>query len=170
LLRELEAWQPVRGPWRVRFDPRWGGPGAITLPALLSWPEHGLDGVRHYAGTAIYTKDIDVPHLSAGPLWIDLGRVEVVATLLVNGHEVDTLWKAPYMAEASRYLRPGRNRLEIRVTNLWANRLIADAGLPADLRVAWTTFNPYKADDKLFPSGLLGPVTLRRLNQRPQRD
>jgi hypothetical protein len=48
--------------------------------------------------------------------------------------------------------------LEIRVANLWPNRLIGDAGLPADQRVAWTTWNPFSKDAPLLPSGLLGPV------------
>ncbi|HEX8606750.1 MAG TPA: hypothetical protein VF774_29170, partial [Pseudoduganella sp.] len=59
----------------------------------------------------------------------------------------------------------GRNTLEVRVTNLWANRLIADAGLPAGQQVSWSTFNPYQPQDALFPSGLLGPVTLRTVRQ-----
>jgi len=47
------------------------------------------------------------------------------------------------------------------VANRWINRLIGDKGLPAERRVAWTTFNPYSADSPLVPSGLLGPVTLQ---------
>jgi hypothetical protein len=55
-------------------------------------------------------------------------------------------------------LRPGTNSLEIRVANLWPNRLIADSALPEDQRVASTTWNPFKPDTPLLPSGLLGPV------------
>jgi hypothetical protein len=57
-------------------------------------------------------------------------------------------------------LKPGSNLLEIRVANLWLNRLIGDAALPQDQRVAWTTWNPFKSDTPLRPSGLLGPVRL----------
>jgi hypothetical protein len=33
----------------------------------------------------------------------------------------------------TRFIKPGRNKLEIRVTNLWPNRLIGDEQLPNDL-------------------------------------
>jgi hypothetical protein len=161
LIGTLPVRQTLRGPWQVRFEPRWGGPASLMLPQLVSWSMHPLDGVRHYSGTAVYIKEVHLTQLPRGPVWIDLGQVEVTATLLVNGVEAGTMWKAPYTAEISRQLRRGNNRLEIRVTNLWANRLIADAALPADQRITWTTFNPYKAQDSLLPSGLLGPVTLR---------
>ena len=52
----------------------------------------------------------------------------------------------------------GPNRLEIDVANLWPNRLIGDAGLPEKQRVTWTTWNPYRKDAPLLPSGWLGPI------------
>jgi hypothetical protein len=58
-------------------------------------------------------------------------------------------------------LRDKDNQLEIAVANLWPNRLIRDAGLPAEQRLTWTTWNPFKPDSPLLPSGLIGPVTLQ---------
>lgn len=162
LIEKLAVWETIAGPWQVSFAPKWGGPASTMLPSLTSWTLNEQDGVRHYSGTAIYSKDIDLPLIPPGPIWIDLGRVEIVATLFVNGMEVSTLWKAPFAAEISKHLRKGKNQVDIHVTNLWANRLIADAGLPADKRISWTTFNPYKPTDRLLSSGLLGPVTLRK--------
>ena len=49
----------------------------------------------------------------------------------------------------------------MRVTNLWPNRLIYDAGLPEGERLTRTNINPYKPGDSLLPSGLLGPVQIR---------
>ena len=51
--------------------------------------------------------------------------------------------------------------LEVTVWNLWPNRLIGDAALPPEERVAWTTWNPFRKGDRLPESGLIGPVTLR---------
>lgn len=162
LVGDLSAWQTLAGPWELRFDPAWGGPARLVLPTLACWTALAQEGARHYSGTATYRKQVTLPRMPRGPVWLDLGEVEVAATVFVNGTLVETLWRAPYACDVTRHLKPGTNELEIRVTNLWANRLIADAGLPPERRISWATFNPYGAEDALLPSGLLGPVTLRR--------
>jgi hypothetical protein len=57
-------------------------------------------------------------------------------------------------------LKPARTQLEIKVANLWCNRLIKDAGLPENRRLTRTHCNPYQPAHPLFPSGLLGPVRI----------
>jgi hypothetical protein len=69
------------------------------------------------------------------------------------------LWKAPYRIDISRAVRPGNNDLDIRVANLWVNRLIGDAQ-PGATKVAYTTVPTYRPDAPLRPSGLIGPVTI----------
>lgn len=64
------------------------------------------------------------------------------------------------VAVPARLLRDRGNELEIRVANLWLNRLIGDAGLPSEQRRTWTTRNPFHKDTPLAPSGLLGPVRI----------
>jgi hypothetical protein len=131
---------------------------------LISWTEHPDDGVRHFSGTAEYTTLIDVPGALLGGdyrLDLDLGEVKEIAEVVVNGTACRTLWKPPFRTEVTGLLRPGTNRLTLRVTNLWANRLAGDSQLPPDQRVTGSTWNPYTSDFKLLPSGLLGPVTLR---------
>jgi hypothetical protein len=56
-------------------------------------------------------------------------------------------------------LRPGENKLTLKVTNLWVNRLIGDQQ-PNAAKFTFTTYKPYDADAPLLPSGLLGPVQL----------
>jgi hypothetical protein len=92
---------------------------------------------------------------------LDLGAVEVIAGVRVNGREVGTLWKRPFVVDITGAARPGSNELEIRVTNLWWNRLAGDDKLPPEARTTYTTARPRTARGKLLPSGLLGPVTLR---------
>jgi hypothetical protein len=82
-----------------------------------------------------------------------------VAEVRVNGQLVGTAWKAPYRIDIGQAVRPGRNELEIRVANLWVNRLIGDAQ-PGASKVTFTTLPTYKPDAPLRPSGLMGPVTL----------
>ena len=154
----------VDSPWTLRFPAGLGAPPEIKLSKLISWTDHSDDGVRHFSGTAEYTVLFDVPGALLGSnyrLDIDLGEVKEIAELTVNGTACRTLWKPPFRAEVTKLLKLGANRLTIRVTNLWTNRLVGDSGLPSDQRVSWSTWNPYTSDFKLLPSGLLGPVTLR---------
>ena len=91
---------------------------------------------------------------------IDLGRVGALAEVAVNGRELGVAWTAPFALPVGTVLKAKGNELEVRVTNLWPNRLIRDAGLPEKERLTRTNLNPYKPGDALLPSGLFGPVTL----------
>ncbi len=48
--------------------------------------------------------------------------------------------------------------MEIKVTNLWVNRLIGDMQPGVKNKLTYTTMDFYQADAPLQPSGLLGPV------------
>jgi hypothetical protein len=166
--RKIECKVPpplaVAGPWTVRFPAGGGAPAEIKLDKLISWTDHPDDGVRHFSGTAEYTTLLDVPSALLGGgyrLDLDLGEVREIGEVALNGKACRTLWKPPFRTEVTSFLRLGTNRLTLRVTNLWPNRLAGDSQLPKDQRVTWSTWNPYTRDFKLLPSGLLGPVSLR---------
>ena len=93
-------------------------------------------------------------------MWLDLGRVRNIAQVRVNGKDLGLVWKAPFRVDVTKALKPGTNRLEVKVTNLWVNRLIGDAQPDATDKYTFTTQAFYKADSPLLPSGLLGPVRL----------
>jgi hypothetical protein len=155
----------LSGPWTVRFDPHWGGPAEpVTFDALTDWTQRPEPGIHYYSGTAVYTTDFDVTPewlAPARPVCLDLGSLANLAEVAVNGHELGIVWKAPWRVDLRGVLMAGRNRLEVRATNNWANRLIGDKGLPAAQRVAYSTTNPYKWDSPLQASGLWGPVVVR---------
>ena len=71
------------------------------------------------------------------------------------------VWKAPYRLNIASALKPGKNKLEIRVANLWPNRMIGDAAFPAK-RFTWSSYEPFNKNSQLPASGLLGPVTIRQ--------
>ncbi|MGC8669135.1 MAG: glycosyl hydrolase [Chthonomonadales bacterium] len=179
---------PIEGPWLVRFPPGWGAPPKIVLDRLMSWSEHPVAGVRYFSGTAAYFKTFTIPEkllVRGRRLILDLGDVEVIAQVRLNGHDLPILWKPPFHADITRYVRPGINRLEIAVTNLWPNRMIGDEELPEDSarnpngtlkywpdwllagkpsptgRFTFTTWRLWHKGSPLVPSGLLGPVTIR---------
>ncbi|MCO5052883.1 MAG: hypothetical protein M9920_11320 [Verrucomicrobiae bacterium] len=150
-------------PWSVQFQAHRGAPAQATFEALTDWSKHTDAGVRHFSGVATYrtTFKADREAGASGQQWhLDLGRVEVMARVKLNGHDVGTVWKAPFRVKITDALQAGDNQLEIEVANLWPNRLIGDAALPQEKRVAWTTWNPFTPDTPLLESGLLGPVRL----------
>lgn len=85
-----------------------------------------------------------------------------MARVRLNGKDLGVVWTPPMRVDATDALREGENELEIEVANLWPNRLIGDQALPEEKRISWTTWNPYKKDSPLLPSGILGPVTILR--------
>jgi hypothetical protein len=125
----------VTGPWSVKFQEGRGAPPQITLPELKSLHRHEQDGVKYFSGNATYAKKFSVPAnaLANGKrLYLDLGRVEVVAEVKVNGRPAGNVWKPPYRLDITSLVRNGENDLEVEVANLWPNRLIGDEQLPPE--------------------------------------
>ena len=151
----------ITGPWRVSFDPTRGGPEQpVTFASLEDWTKRPEDGIRHYSGKAAYRTTFTVPD-APGLLTLDLGDVQALATVRVNGRNLGTLWLPPYRADISSSLKPGVNTLEIDVVNTWNNRLAGDAALPAGQRRTFLTSPTVTKDSPLLPAGLLGPVSVR---------
>ena len=153
--------------WSVSFEPGKGIPESIGFHRLLSWTDFPIplsdEALKYYSGTATYSKTIEVPadDLAQGThLWLDLGDVREIAEVKVNGADLGILWKTPFRVDVTGEIRPGENRIEIKVTNLWVNRMIGDQQSWALKKYAFADFTPYKADSPLLPSGLLGPVHL----------
>jgi hypothetical protein len=155
----------ISGPWEVSFDSKWGGPEKIIFDKLDDWTARPEDGIRHYSGKATYRKLFDLPNLAdhhRSRLYVMLGSVHAMASVKLNGHDMGIAWCEPWRLEIpAGILREHGNELEITVANLWINRLIGEAGLPAEKRLTWTTNRPYNKDSPLQPSGLHGPVTIQ---------
>jgi hypothetical protein len=155
----------VEGPWDVAFQPNRGAPGKVTLPALVSWHQHADPGVRYFSGTGTYTKIVQAPpewFQTGAHLFLDLGDVKNVAEVAVNGKPLGTFWKTPFRADVTSALKPGANTLEVKVINLWVNRLIGDQQEGVTTKYTYTAQQFYRADSPLLPSGLIGPVYVVR--------
>jgi hypothetical protein len=91
---------------------------------------------------------------------LDLGVVKDVAEVSLNGVALGLLWKPPFRVDVTGALKPGVNRLEIKLTNEWTNRLIGDRSATADRKVFAASAPPsFGPPPTLTESGLLGPVT-----------
>ncbi len=117
--------QEIAGAWTVHFDPRWGGPSSATFEQLTDWTKRDEPGIRFYSGTATYMKGFDW-NPREGRVFLDLGAVKNLAQVTLNGERLGILWKPPFRVEVTGALHPGRNELEVRLTNLWPNRMIGD--------------------------------------------
>ncbi len=147
--------------WNVAFDPKNGGPAEpVAFATLSDWSKSNDERVRFYSGTATYTTHFDA-HVGATRTWVDLGRVENLAHVFVNGTDCGVAWTSPYRVDVTRALRTGDNTLEVHVTNTWLNRRIGDRGSKTPL--TWT-IAAIPDNARLLPAGLLGPVQL--LEQR----
>lgn len=151
----------VEGPWTITFQPGRGAPATTTLARLAPLNENASPAIRYFSGVATYAAALDLPKTidRATPLLLDLGQVGDLAEVRMNGIAVGTVWHAPYRIDIAAAARPGRNRIEVRVANLWVNRLIGDAQ-PGARKLTWTTLPSYRPDAPLRASGLIGPVTV----------
>jgi hypothetical protein len=185
----------ITGPWQVRFDPKWGGPKApVTFDTLKDWTKSSEPSIKYFSGTAIYSKTFDVPDLKLknknSKLFLDLGTVHALCEVWLNGKNLGVVWTAPWRVDISSAVKTKRNQLEIKVTNVWANRMIGDEQQPADCeygqgdfgnggplksfpdwfvksqprpsqeRFTFTSWNYFNKNSSLISSGLLGPLTI----------
>jgi hypothetical protein len=156
----------LEGPWEIQFQSGRGAPEKLTLDTLSSWSENSDSGVKYFSGAGTYSKTIQAPADWFKPgshLWLDLGSVNNLAEVTVNGKPLGLAWKTPFCIDANSALKPGTNHLEIKVISLWANRIIGDRQPDAQKQYTFTSPKFYTAKSSLVPSGLLGPVRVIRV-------
>jgi hypothetical protein len=190
VLQEISFTKPrpiavVSGPWDVSFDTKWGGPEKIVFNELEDWTQRGERGIKYYSGPATYRKSFDLPdlHPSDGDLYLDLGDVHHIARVRLNEKDLGVIWTAPWRTKITNLIQAKDNHLEIKVANLWTNRLLGDQQEPdANVRtVQWPsgllegkewptgryTFTTKRFGEMKLPllkSGLLGPVTIQTVD------
>jgi hypothetical protein len=164
---------PLQGEWELTF--RSGGPELpppLLVKELKSWTELGGQAAQAFGGTARYRLEFDLPATGADDWLLDLGDVRESARVRINGTDVTTAWSLPFRLRIGSHLKPGRNVLELDVTNLAANRIRDLDRRKVDWKIMRETnfvnidYKPFdSAGWPLTPSGLLGPVTLTPLRQ-----
>ncbi len=180
----------LSGPWELSFTPGWGAPDKVNLDKLISWSKHPDNGVKYFSGTATYRKSFKYASLQEKnsqlkpAIYLDLGRVAIMAKVKLNGQDLGILWRTPYRIDVTKVIREGENSLEIEVVNLMINRMIGDEQLAEDSernpngtlkkwpqwlqdkkpsptgRFTFTSWRLWAKDTPLRESGLLGPVTI----------
>ena len=160
--------QQLDGPWAVRFQPGRGAPATATFDHLTDWSGSSDPGIRYFSGAAVYSHELQVPRAwirRSRHLVLDLGDVRELAVVSLDGKVVATAWHAPFEVELPANLTAGSHELDIKVDNLWVNRLVGDQQ-PGATAVAYAPQSPYTATATLRSSGLLGPVRILARDSR----
>jgi hypothetical protein len=173
----------VNTPWKLSFDPKWGGPENIVFDSLVDWTSRPEEGIKYYSGIATYHNTIKLPENviadKSAELFLDLGEVNNLARVRINGKDVGVVWTAPFRIKITDAVVSGENQIDIDVANLWPNRLIGDEKKPDDGikngkwpewllngkprtsgRYTFASFKHYNANSPLLKSGLMGPVKI----------
>ena len=162
LVKEVET------PWQVAFDEGRGVHHELRVDSLFDWSQSSDYRIKYFSGTATYSTQIKIGKLPRDrQLYLDLGRVMVMAKVKVNGHDVGGVWTSPYRVNVTNVLHKGLNTIEVEVVNNWRNRLIGEKGaVPEGERYTFHTSSALNADSDLQASGLLGPVVIEAYDYR----
>ncbi len=125
---------PVAGPWTV-VDAE----GKQRAKTLGDWVK--LPGLIKFAGTLRYRTIFEVAQKGNARYELDLGRVGDWAVVYLNGQDLGARLWAPFVWDVTTAICSGKNELTVAVTNSFANKY---------------------APKQRRPSGLMGPVELRR--------
>ena len=169
----------IQGKWKIDFIE--GGPeipSSKELSMLVSWTEIGGDAVKNFSGTARYFITFDKPAGKADAFLLNLGRVCESARIYLNGNEISGLIGPDYQTIISIPLIRSKNTLEIKVSNLAANRIAYLDRNKVNWKKFYNTNYPARLsqnsknglfDASSWPpreSGLIGPVTLTAMKKR----
>ncbi len=154
--------QSISTPWIVKFNT-----STAQYNTLASWTESEDPAIKYFSGTATYENTFTIPSVHSSSRYrIDLGEVKNIAEVIVNGKSSGIVWKKPFKVDVSDAIKPGNNTIQIKVTNLWVNRLIGDAQPETKLKTTFTTMPFYQTNSPLLPSGLLTTVQLLEIKPK----
>ncbi|RHJ82558.1 glycosyl hydrolase [Parabacteroides sp. AM08-6] len=147
-------------PWELKFPAGWGAPASIQISELKPWKELDVSAeAKAFSGTVEYSSTFNVDKLPDAQFILNLGKVDMIAEVILNGKPVQTVWTSPYQVDITKAVQSGENSLTVKVTSTWFNRLVYDAAQPEAERKTWVLRWPDK-NEPLRESGLLGPVAI----------
>lgn len=119
---------------------------------LASWYTYGL---QQYTGFLEYETQITINDTSAA-VSIDLGEVKYMAEVFVNGKSVGARLWPPFKFDISGALKPGDNKIKVRIGNLIANEMWMKEDMGKLRTWGWQGI----PDLNQYDAGLFGPVKL----------
>ena len=156
-------------PWTVQFEAdeiKRGPKEIVTFRHLKDWTKNNDKRIKYFSGTAHYATNIKISELPKGRLYLDLGKVGIMAKIKINGKDVGGVWTMPYRVEITNVLERGDNKIEVEVVNTWINRILGDRLLPLKQRKLTPYTAPWNENAPLQESGILGPVKILICNDK----
>lgn len=164
----------IKGKWKIEFIE--GGPvilHPVVTDSLVSWTAFEGNEAKDFSGTAEYSINFKKPGGNADAWLLDLGKVKESARVFLNGKEIAGLLGPVFQVIIKNSQLSTINYLEIKVTNLAANRIayldrnnvhwkkFYNINYPAHL--SKNSRNGLFDASQWLPqeSGLIGPVTLK---------
>ena len=148
-------------------------------PEIVLWTHRQSDGLDIYSGTVGYRTTLEVAEDRVGKMdlryELDLGNVDPMARVWLNGKDLGLLWKPPFTEGVTEALRAGKNELKVDLKNLWSNRLLAELrypdGFPGEakrtFKPVWSSARRLNEKRAIQPSGLAGPVRINPIREIP---
>lgn len=168
----------LTGKWKLEFKE--GGPvipSSILLDEPVLWTTLQGEGYKDFSGSAVYSTTFSMPGTKAKYWSVDPGTIKESARVILNGEYIGTLTGPDFSVVIPSAKFKKVNTLEVRVTNLAANRI---AYMDRN-GIEWKKFYntnfpsrlPQNRKDGLFdasawparPSGMEGPVSITPLKQ-----
>ena len=126
---------------------------------LFDWSKEQDADIKYYSGTANYETTFQwKKKVGKNEVFLDLGKVSVMAEVIVNGINCGTVWTAPYRINITKALTKGNNKLEIQVVNTWANAMKGVHEQKIKVNNLWTNASYWSEKLPLQESGLAGPL------------
>jgi hypothetical protein len=145
---------------------------AIKTNELKSLTDFDDPQVKYFSGNVKYTISFSLPEnivASKDDAYLDLGKFESIAQVSLNKNKLGIDWMVGSKVNVKGLLQ-NKNLLEVRVANVYRNRIIGDYIQYGELKNVWTSAPVQQFLDKdkpLKPSGLMGPLTItRKLNEK----
>ncbi|SDR15603.1 Glycosyl hydrolases family 2, sugar binding domain [Chryseobacterium soldanellicola] len=154
--------------WQLSFKE--GGPElpkSRNLKKLEPWTNFSDDpATQSFSGTGIYTTTLNIKK-NADDYLLKFDKLYESAKVIVNGQDAGIVWSIPFEINIGKYLKKGKNTIQIEVCNLMANRI----RYMDQKKMVWRNYNEinfvnidYKAFDasnwKVQPSGLDGEIQI----------
>jgi len=173
LVKDLPAPLEITGEWLVTFQAYKFEKLVKKMPVLHSWSDDA--DTHNFSGTARYELEFEIPPTLLGEgrrVTLDLGTVMDASKVWLNSTAAGVTWKRPHLHDVSKLIKPGKNFIEVRVSNRLINS-VAGLKRPESADKVVEKYGNYNERQQWYqimsreygaenipPAGLIGPVKL----------